>query len=279
MAEVSTPLGRWFYEERGAAGGGAAIVLLPSLLFDHRMWREQLGPLSELGRVLAFDPPGHGKSEVPPRRFSMVDHADALAAALGTLGVRRAVLVGLSWGAMVSFQLALRHPAIPAALALLDTSAGPEARWHRVKYGALAAYVRLFGAQPWLARSQVAPLMFGRRSFAERRELVEWWIGALGEFPTDGIARAVHAVTSRPDVLGRLGGVDLPALVLCGKDDRATPLVHSRRIAAALPRARLEVVEGAGHASALEEPAAVNRLLVPFVREHLADASPTAARA
>jgi 3-oxoadipate enol-lactonase len=270
MAEVATPLGRWFYVERGS--GGTAVVLLPSLLFDHRMWREQLGPLSELGRVLAFDPPGHGRSEVPPP-FSMPDHADALAAALATLGVERAVLVGLSWGAMVSLQLALRHPSIPAALALLDTSADPESTWHRVKYGALASYARWFGARPWLARSQVAPLLFGRRALATRPELVEEWIASVDAYPRLGIARAVAAVTSPPGVLGRLAGVNVPALVVCGRDDRSTPLAHSERIAAALPRARLEVVEGAGHASALEAPQAVNRLLVPFVREHLVAAA------
>ena len=68
MAYVRTRLGRWFYEERGAASSAKApaVVLWPSLLCDGGMWRYQIEPLAALGRVLVVDPPGHGKSDVPP---------------------------------------------------------------------------------------------------------------------------------------------------------------------------------------------------------------------
>ena len=86
MPYARTRLGRWFYEERGVARkkGDAAIVMWPSLLFDGGMWREQVEPLAALGRVIVFDPPGHGKSEVPPP-FSLEDNADALLDAFGEL--------------------------------------------------------------------------------------------------------------------------------------------------------------------------------------------------
>ena len=86
MPYVRTRLGRWFYEERGAAKrpGDPAIVLWHGLLFDGGMWRHQIEPLAALGRVVVFDGPGHGKSEVPPP-FSLEDNADAM-----TRRVRRA---------------------------------------------------------------------------------------------------------------------------------------------------------------------------------------------
>ena len=82
MSYVRTRLGRWFYEERGVTkrSGDPAIVLWPSLLFDGGMWKHQIEPLAALGRVVVFDPPGHGKSEVPPP-FSLEDNADALSEA------------------------------------------------------------------------------------------------------------------------------------------------------------------------------------------------------
>ena len=94
MAYVGTRLGRWFYEERGKAkpSDKTAIVLLHGLLFDGGSWKNQVGPLSELGRVVVFDGPGHGKSEVPPI-FTLDEHADALADALAELEIERAVLV------------------------------------------------------------------------------------------------------------------------------------------------------------------------------------------
>src|SRR3954471_11894609 len=125
MAYVRTRLGRWFYEERGKAKreGDPAIVLLHGFLFDGGMWRAQVEPLSALGRVIVIDGPGHGKSEVPPR-FTLEDHADALAIdAFAELGIKKAVLAGLSWGGMLSMRVAIQHPMRVHAMALVDTSA------------------------------------------------------------------------------------------------------------------------------------------------------------
>ena len=61
----------------------------------------------------------------------------------------------------------------------------------------------------------------------------------------------------------------MPTLVMCGTEDRATEPVHSERIAAAIPGAKLVLVDGAGHVAALEQPKAVNDALVPFVAAQL----------
>jgi pimeloyl-ACP methyl ester carboxylesterase len=76
-------------------------------------------------------------------------------------------------------------------------------------------------------------------------------------------------VIQRKDILPRLRDIRVPTLVACGREDRATEPVHSERIAAAIPGARLAWIEQAGHITALEQPEAVNALLVPFVRDQL----------
>jgi len=88
MPYVRTRLGRWFYEERGASirSSDPTIVLWPSLLCDGGMWKNQIEPLASCGRVVVFDGPGHGKSEVPPP-FSLEDNADALTDAFGELQI------------------------------------------------------------------------------------------------------------------------------------------------------------------------------------------------
>ena len=92
MSYVRTRLGRWFYEERGTVkrSGDPVIVLWHSLLFDGGMWKRQIEPLSALGRVVVFDGPGHGKSEVPPT-FSLEDNADAMTDAFAELGIDKCV--------------------------------------------------------------------------------------------------------------------------------------------------------------------------------------------
>jgi len=161
-----------------------------------------------------------------------------------------------------------------AALALLDSSAEAQTRYRKAKYRLLVAIVRRFGLSPWLARSQIAPLMFSARSRREHPELVEEFVRSATALPREGLARAALAVAiESPDILGRLGALSVPALVLCGREDRGYPPALSERLARAVPSARLEWIEEAGHSTPLERPEAVNRLLVPFVAAQLSGAS------
>jgi 3-oxoadipate enol-lactonase len=271
MPYVRTRLGRWFYEERGAAKkpGDAAVALWPSLLTDGGMWRRQIEPLSALGRVIVFDPPGHGKSEVPPP-FTLEDNADAAVDALDELNVDGAVWVGLSWGGMIGMRLGLRHPRRVRALALFDTSAEPEHRAKALKYRLFASFARRFGLPPAIIERDLLPVFFSERTRREQPEVVERFVRDANGFSREGLARATIAVdTQRTDILARVNAIHVPTLVVCGREDRATEPACSERIAARIPGARLVLIEGAGHLSALEQPGAVNDVLVPFVREQL----------
>jgi 3-oxoadipate enol-lactonase len=272
MAYVRTRLGRWFYEEHGVSKRPAdpAIVLCHGLLYDGAQWSNQIGPLSALGRVVVFDGPGHGKSEVPPP-FSLDDHKQAFVDALDALGIQRTILIGLSWGGMLALRVAIGHPRRIAAMALLDCSADRETRYDRAKYRVLASFARRFGLPFALVEREIAPLMFGRKALRERPELVRELSQQVNGYPREGVARAAKAVViTRPSILKELRAVSVPTLVLCGQDDQATKPVQSQAIASRIPQATLTMIEDAGHMSALEEPARVNAALLPFVQANLA---------
>ncbi len=267
MPYVRTRLGRLFYEERGEARhrSDPAIVLLHGLLFDGGMWRSQIEPLSALGRVVVFDGPGHGKSEPPPR-FQLEEHADALYDAYGELGISRAMMIGLSWGGMVSLCFALQHPKEVAGLALLDASAEAQTLAEKVRYRTFLAVHRRVGF-PWsLYVKDVAPRMFGPRTLATNPDLVEATYRRTMGFDREGVVRAgLAVVVHRKRVLDRIGRINVPTLVICGRDDGATPVEKSQNIANAIPGAELVVIEDCGHMSAIESPEAVNSRLIPFV--------------
>ena len=268
MPYLRTRLGRLFYEERGEprSGGDPAIVLLHGLLFDGGMWRGQIEALSALGRVVIIDGPGHGKSEPPPR-FTMEEHADALLDALGDLEIARALVVGLSWGGMVGMRLALQHPAKVAGLALLDTSAERDTLAKRIRYRAFVALHRRVGIPYGMFIKEVAPLMFASRTLVERPELVETSYRRSMGFDREGVSRAALAVVvRRSNILDKLGRINTPTLVMCGREDGATPPEMSENITRGIPGARLVMLDGIGHMSALEDPDAVNQHLVPFAR-------------
>lgn len=268
---VSTRLGRWYYREHGSSArrDAPAVVLWSSFLCDGSMWDAQVGPLSELGRVLVFDGPGHGKSELPPP-FSLDDNTRALLDACDDLRADRLVMVGLSWGGMLAMRLALLAPERVKALALLDTNAEPERKAHRAKYRVLASLFRRAGMPPTLVARSVAPKLLGKSTLAAHPELVQRLSRDVNGFSREGVYRASKAIFRRGDIATEIAAIRAPTLVICGEEDVATPPARSRLIADRIPGAKLAMVPGAGHLSALEQPERVNALLVPFVRAALA---------
>lgn len=272
MPYVATRLGRLFYESHGheKRAGDPAIVLLHGLLFDGSMWRGQVEPLSLLGRVLVFDGFGHGKSDVTS--FMLEEHADALLEAFDTLGVKRAMIVGLSWGGMLGMRIALRNPERLVGLVLLDTSADRETWLGRLRYRAFVVMHEAVGMSFRVFSSLIAPVIFAPRTIREHPEIVNAMYRRAAGFVPRGIGRAGLAVVVTRTVLSddQLRTIALPTLVLCGKEDAATTPDKSERIARAIPGARLAFIDGVGHSSVVEDPAAVNAHLVPFVADTLA---------
>jgi 3-oxoadipate enol-lactonase len=271
MAYVRTRLGRWFFEERGHARKpkDATILLFHSLLMDGGMWRGQVGPLAELGRVINVDSPGHGRSEVPPP-FTLEDHAAALGDLFAELQIEQAIVVGLSWGGMIGMRAGFMHPDRVRALALFDTSAETVPRRDQVKFRIMVSFARRFGIPLRLMQSQIAPLYFAARTLRESPEVVTDFCRTVNGYPREGTARATLAVAiHRKSIVDRLSEIKAPTLVFCGREDVATPPGRSETIASKIPGAQLEWVEDAAHMSAFERPEAVNARLLPFVRAHL----------
>ena len=115
---------RLYYEDSG--GDGPVIAFSHGLFMDESMFDPQVEALSESYRCIAWDERGHGRTGEPSGPFSYWDSADDLAALLASLGIRRAVLAGMSQGGFLSLRCALAHPELVRALILIDTQAGVE---------------------------------------------------------------------------------------------------------------------------------------------------------
>lgn len=280
MGRARTRLGEWHYDDYGFPRhpGDPAIVLLHGLMLDRHMWTAQLGTLIGLGRVVAFDGPGHGLSDVPPP-FTLDEQADALSDALEAVGIERALVVGHSWGGLAGIRFALAHPDRTAGLALIAASAEPERLLRRIEYRTYLAWVRRFGAPRWFVRARLGGIVYGARARRSRPALLGDLHRTLNALPREGLARATLAIIQRDGVSERLSGIRAPALVLYGRSDHTMEPAHSEDLARRIPGARLACVE-CGHTPPVERPAETNAALVSFLRQVLsrhASARPSAA--
>lgn len=237
-------------------GSGPVVLLAHGMWCDAGMFSALVRDLSRDHRVLVPDLRGHGRSTVPDRQWQIADLATDLAALLDALSVPRVLLGGFSMGGMAAADFALRYPDRLTGLAFMGTSAASE-EWIRIaEIRALARLIKLAGRPKFLGH-EAARTTFSPAYRRDHPEEVERWVHTVHAMSRTALIHALHAVGSRPSLLERLEGLQVPTVILTGKADKVLSPKWSQAMARRLPRARLASWEGAGHAIPMERPAEV----------------------
>ncbi|HEY3021629.1 MAG TPA: alpha/beta fold hydrolase [Solirubrobacteraceae bacterium] len=241
-----------YYERSGA---GEPLLLIMGMSGTHLTWGEPfLDALRRDFDVVIFDHRGIGRSGRTQPPFSIADLADDAAAVLDEVGWASAHVVGISMGGMVAQELVLRHPERVRTLTLGCTYAG--------------------GAGSALTAPAVGERLFGAMSSGDRERAlrVGWEVNVSRRFAADDEQyaefrrRALEVPANLPTIIAqlqacqvhdtsaRLAQVAVPTLVVHGTDDEMLPAANAELIAAAIPGARLELLDGIGHLFFWEEP-------------------------
>jgi len=252
-------------------GTGIPLVLLHAFPLSARMWAGQLdrlpGPSGEHARVIAPDQRGFGAGPLGDEPPSLDTAADDVARLLDGLGIRRAVVGGISMGGYVAMAFARRHPERLCGLFLADTKATADTDQARTNRERIAAAVLARNSVQILAEERIED---GLLAPGTAPELVADVRRMIAEAPPAAVAWAQRAMAARPDSLEVLAGLDVPAAVVVGELDGITPLSEARMMADALADAELTVIPAVGHLSSLEAPETFNatvRGLLRRVRE------------
>lgn len=243
-------------------GSGDPIVFVHGFPHRRTMWASQIGALVDQARCITVDLRGFGES-APDGAMSMDSYADDVIALLDERKVDRAVICGLSMGGYVAFALWRRHPERVRGLVLIDTKAGADTTEAADKRRAMIEQAKQRGSAA-IADAMITG-MVGKSTRAKCPEVVDAVHRMLESAPVPGIVGALEAMISRPDSTPTLATIDVPTLIIVGSEDTLTPPKESHAMHQAIPGSRLEVIEGAGHVSNLERPAAVNHVLSEFL--------------
>jgi len=239
----------------------------PAVVFFHGPWGLQWGPfLDALARSFAVYAPEHPGTA--PGEPDAIQHVDSLwdlvlcyDELFEHLGLGEAMLVGHSFGAMVACEVAALRPSRVRRLALVDPIGlwrddAPVTNWMLMALQDLPGYV--FREPEGPAAKALFSIPEDPEAAALARTRLTWAMGATGKFiwpiPDKGLKKRIHRIAA-------------PALLVWGEDDRLVPLVYADEFARRLPRTRLEVVKGAGHAPHMEQPETTARLVQAFFQE------------
>ncbi|MGE0624360.1 MAG: alpha/beta fold hydrolase [Pseudomonadales bacterium] len=205
-------------------------------------WEPVLDGLLEVFRVLRFDIRGTGKSGWgADDAFTFSQYADDLAGIMDALGIEKAFVVGVAYGARTAARFALRHPAKLTALGLFDVALTPPvAQSGQRELGASARRMLADAGEPGVEMRK------SWRFYEDRQAALK--------------AHTAHE--QEDDLSERLGDLPIPVLVACGRQDMN--LGEAQRIAAAIPGCRLEIMEMTGHGSPFFRPGLFVELITRF---------------
>ncbi len=243
----------------GRRAGGAVA---PTVVFLHgsglagAFWQRQLDDLSASMKTVAPDLPGHGRSD-PPALDSVPEYAAAVMAFIRERGFARPIPCGLSLGGAIALQMLLDYPQALAGGILIGTGARLRVRPEifdliAQDYPGFAALTGPLAASPASPAAALAP------------------VEALTAACPPEVTAADYRACDRFDVMDRLAEINRPVLVICGAEDKLTPVKYSDYLVERIGGARRCIVPRAGHLAPLEQPAAVNAAIREFVEQTFA---------
>jgi pimeloyl-ACP methyl ester carboxylesterase len=254
------------------SGRGEPVVLLHGFGASAYSWRHVMAALASDYELIAMDLNGHGYTERArgAAAYTVAGQLDLVLGVMDALGVDTAHVAGHSYGGALATHLAWRHPRRVRSLVLVD-SAGTDYPWERRHASAaITPLTWLFVRTRAIKREAVLAGL--ERSFADDSRITPELVDAYYErIRIEGVSRAFRGLTvptSEPRQLPDLTRLDLPVLMVWGAEDELTRPSAAERVAAALPRARLELLDGVGHIPLEESPHRLTELMRVFLARH-----------
>jgi 3-oxoadipate enol-lactonase len=265
--ETSVPLKQVVIDGRRIAyreaGAGPAIIFFHGLGGNSASWQPQFAAFGKRYRVVAWDMPGFGNSELlTAQPVSTRDYSIMARRFMDAVGIERACAVATSYGTVILADLVQSNPGRIGGMVFAcgvtgmgHLDAQERARLRRVR------------------RAEIESM--GQRKYAEMRNstylaqgmppaLVARVIELAGSANPEGYLQAYGALTES-DIFPSLAEINVPALVISGADDRIAPARDCERVAQALPQAEYRCIPSSGHYANLEQAETFNRLVGEFL--------------
>lgn len=243
-------------------GEGAPLVLVAGMGGTANYWADQVSHFARTRKVLVYDQRGTGRSPHAP--VDSIDQLAAdLAALLDELGLERVDFVGHSTGGNIGQIMAIEQPRRIGKLVIYASTTHGDA--YRAKVWRVRRSI-LETLGPELYGDMTSIMLYPPRWIAENHDKLERQQAMQARMlaPASVMATRIEAIQAF-DRRSDLHRIAAETLVICARDDVQTPLYFSEALAAAIPHARLSLIDYGGHACSRTVPAEFNELVRAFL--------------
>ena len=238
-----------------SSGEGDAIVLLHGYPLSGALFEGVRDQLDDTHRVITIDHRGYGNSTTPEPVDGIKPYADDALAVLEELGIDKAVIGGMSMGGPILFEMYRQNPDVFSGAILIDTNHMPANEIEKgIWNGTLDTLKAEEGSVGKIIPFLMPNMLTGETRMVTAPAQVDYLTKAIEQSSLDGAIGGAVALRDRPDSTETVKSMDIPVLVLVGREDTLYPVAISQSMADAAPQGDIAIIEGAAHAAIFEKP-------------------------
>jgi pimeloyl-ACP methyl ester carboxylesterase len=253
------------------AGNGPPIILIHGFLYHTVMWKQNINALADKFKVYAIDLWGWGYSErLKENEYSFERYGKQIVGFMDVLDIKKATLAGQSMGGGISVYVAAHHPERVERLILVDPAVIPYPMTTIGKIYQLPFIGEFMNAIPGdaLMKNNIRTIWF----YDKNKATEEYCQEVLQPYSIKGSGAGsmfiLRNVLKEPYVENEanlLAKMNIPTLIIHGREDKAIPLDRSKKLNDLWKGSRLVIFDKAGHSPHEEYPEKFNRLALEFL--------------
>ena len=245
-------------------GEGIPLIFVNGLTTTLESWNYQIPAFKNNYSVVVYDSRGQGRSDKPATGYSCEHHTRDLKVLIDHLGIKKAHLTGLSFGAFIVLNFAASYPDNTGVIVVSDSTSEAYPLIHQILTGWNEAQnmggldLRFEVSLPWL---------YSENFIKNNPRKIRIFKHAFKKNDINAISRlTMESIENK--VTDRLSLITAPALLVVGEEDILTPPRYSWRLKEKIPHAEIMVIEECGHVPPIEKPERFNAVVREFLLKH-----------
>lgn len=243
--------------------GNIPIIFLHGFPFDKTMWQGQLDYLKCSYLLISCDIRGFGKSTDEHSHLSIDMFADDLVQFMDMLNINKAIVCGLSMGGYIVLNALKRFPERFEAIILCDTQCIADSDEVSDKRYKTIDEITKDGVTKF--NEGFIKKVICKNSFNNKKELVKNLYNVVFSNSQHIITSGLNVFAERSETCSTLDEINIPTLIICGKEDEVTPVGQSEFMNSKIRDSTIHIINNAGHVSNLEQPDEFNKHLLNFL--------------
>lgn len=254
-----------YYELKGNLDSDETIVFLNGVMASTNSWNYQTPVFENMNfKVLLHDFKGQLRSDKPVGPYTFKEHAFELKALLDYLKIKKAHLIGTSYGGEVGMRFAIDYPEYVETLSIIDSVSELD----EILKGMVNNWKTLASKDPYDFFWGMAPTIYGNDFMKKNHDFLEARAKAIRTITEDYFTGQIYLYdTFLNDVYmtEEINHIKCKTLVICGEDDILKPRKFSDKIVTKIDKCEYAIIPNCGHVTIFEQPNVLNSLLLGFV--------------